>query len=243
MRKKLRRIYQQCKRIIKENRYIFSKKLYLSFGENCLTDNILDRHNIKSFTTVYSHGRSNIEYILQIEKDNYVNFINPQFIKYEELDSKLVPRLKIYDKITNSYNKLHTNGFEFTHHDIIKDESIRDKFTKRIDRLNKYKGKKDIIIFYHHRLDALTDIDRLLGHLSELGQLYSKGEHNAQIILFYQNIVENPIERKLEYKIFQNTHIFVFNTLNIWGGDDQELFWARCDEDLIGEMIKKVKRL
>lgn len=109
--------------------------------------------------------------------------------------------------------------------------------------MNKYKGKKDIIIFYHHRLDALTDIDRLLGHLSELGQLYSKGEHNAQIILFYQNIVENPIERKLEYKIFQNIHIFVFNSLNIWGGDDQELFWARCDEDLIGEMIKKVKRL
>ncbi|MBB4035822.1 hypothetical protein GGR21_001717 [Dysgonomonas hofstadii] len=228
----------------KKYRYIFSKKLYLSFGENCLTDNILDRYNIKSFTTVYSHGRSNIEYIIQIEKDNYKDFLNTEFIKYEELnDKQQVPRLKKYDKITNSYYSLHTNGFEFTHHDVIGNEYLRIKFKERIDRLKRCKGSKEIIIFYHHRYNESTNMNKLLEDLSELGQLYSKGKNKAQVVLFCQKKIGRTTERKLEYKIEQNIHIFMFNTLNIWAGDDPEILWAKCDNDLIEEMIAKVKEL
>lgn len=48
--------------------------IYLSFGENCLTDRLLERHGLKSFATPFSWGLSNVEYILQIEKDKYKDF-------------------------------------------------------------------------------------------------------------------------------------------------------------------------
>lgn len=42
--------------------------IWLSLGENCLSDNILSRHSLKSFSTPFSHARSNIDYALELEK-------------------------------------------------------------------------------------------------------------------------------------------------------------------------------
>lgn len=41
----------------------------LSFGENCFAERMLERHEQKSFATPYSWGRSNIEYVLHLERD------------------------------------------------------------------------------------------------------------------------------------------------------------------------------
>ena len=61
--KKIRRVIIRNFRNIKKVQKLKKDKLYLSFGENCLTDNILSRYNIKSYSTPYSSARSNIEYI------------------------------------------------------------------------------------------------------------------------------------------------------------------------------------
>ena len=45
------------------------------------------------------------------------------------------------------------------------------------------------------------------------------------------------------YKIKNGMHYFEFHTLNEWKGDNQEIFWARCDEDLIIKMIHQIKKL
>jgi len=244
MKKRLKHIYNLIDKTLRNKRYLFSDKLYLSFGENCLTDNILARNNLKSFATIYSHSRSNIEYILQMEKDNYRDLFNLNYIKYEELNGKLIPRLKTYNKIENSYNTLHINGFEFTHHDVIKHEALRDKLKQRVERLNKYNGQKKIIIIYHHRVNSLTDINKLLGDLSELKSIYSRNKKkSAEVIFFTQKIISNESERKLEYKINNEIHMFIFNTLNIWEGDVDDILWARCDDDLIKQMIEKVKKI
>ena len=73
-----------------------SHKVYLSFGENCLPDHILNRYALKSFTTPFSHGRSNVEYILNLERDDYTDFLNLDYLSYEYLNEDRVQRLKKY---------------------------------------------------------------------------------------------------------------------------------------------------
>ena len=232
-----------CHKITRRIKIFLTKKIYVSFGENCLTDNILERHGLKLLTTPFSHGRSNIEYILHLEKDNYTDFLNLDYLNYEEVSGKMVPRLKKYNSIQNEYNSLHKNGFEFTHHDVISDEKIRSKMKERVYNLKKLIGKKKFIIFYHHRINATTDKDLLLGHLCEISKIYSTKEIKSEIICFTQKIISDFEERSVSYSKMNGIHFFVFNTINEWGGDDQEIFWAKCDEDLIKEMIFFAKRI
>ncbi len=59
--------------------------VFLSFGENCLADNVLSRHDLKSFTTPYSHGRSCIEHILQLEYDRYKHLLCLEHLSYRDV--------------------------------------------------------------------------------------------------------------------------------------------------------------
>jgi hypothetical protein len=221
----------------------FSKTLFVSFGENCLTDNILERHKLKLITTPFSHGRSNIEYIIQMELDNYKNFLNLDFIQYETLNDKKVPRLKVYDNIHNDYNELHKNGFEFTHHDVIASDAMRLKFKHRVDELQKLKKTKRIIIVYHHRSNPKTDRERLFDDLLKIKGIYTYTQNHPEIVCFTQRIINDLNNRKMVYEIKNGIHFFEFHTLNEWAGDDQDIFWARCDEDLIKNMISQIKLL
>ena len=63
--------------------WLKTENVCVSFGENCLTDDILKRHNLKSYSTPYSSSRSNIEYILQIEEDCFSDFLNPEYIEFQ----------------------------------------------------------------------------------------------------------------------------------------------------------------
>lgn len=153
----------------------------------------MKRHGLKSFTTPYSHGRSNIEYILQIEKDRFKHFLNPKCLRYEESCGHRVPRLKIYNEIHNTYDKLHMNGFEFTHHDVIGNPEHRDALKRRAERMLKIRGCR-LFIFYHHRHCVSTNFDKLLNDLNALRSLYLKRCNAVDIILFCQSIVKDPAE-------------------------------------------------
>lgn len=118
--------------------------MFLSFGENCLTDNILERYHIKSFSTPFSSGRSNVEYILQIEKDRYKDFVNPQYLEYACVDGHRVVRLNRYSQLDNTYNRLHMMGFAFTHHDVLGETATREKLKLRASRMMKLKTEKSI---------------------------------------------------------------------------------------------------
>ena len=60
-----------------------SKNVVFSIGENCLTDDLLSRNNLKSFSSPWSTGRSNIEYILAFEREQFLDLLNPKYLKYE----------------------------------------------------------------------------------------------------------------------------------------------------------------
>ncbi len=238
--KRFRTILFKTKRKVK---LALSKKLYVSFGENCLTDNILERHGLKLLTTPFSHARSNVEYILNLEADDYKDFLNLDHIAYEKLNKSNVPRLKKYNVVHNEYNRLHLNGFEFTHHDVIKDEKARSKIENRVHTLRSFIGRKKFMIFYHHRLSPNTNMDALLQDLTTLKEGYSTSRIRSEAICFTQRIIQSKEDRKLSYSKRDGVHFFLFDTLSIWEGDDDNLLWARCDEDLITEMVDIVKKI
>ena len=220
-----------------------TNRIYLSFGENCLTDNILTRYGLKSFTTPFSYCRSNIEYVLDFERNNYENFISGEFLKYGDLKEKPVARLNTNIILENNYHHLHLHGIEFTNHDVIKNQKYWQKVKNRANNLKSFLGKAQYVLLYHHRVCEDSDLDLLLVHLSELKKFYSTKEYVCPIVLFKQILI--PIEKKkwLSYKIANDIHIFDFHTHYSWTGHDQRKYWAFIDDSLISKMLKIVKTL
>lgn len=230
-------------KLARELRIRLQEKLYLSFGENCLPDNILDRHGLKSFATPFSHGQSNVEYILNLERDKYKYFMDPGSMQYRTLGNKEVPVLMKYREINNDYFRFQKDGVEFTHHDVIKNAGLRTSMTRRVERLHRYIGRKRYIILYHHRLCEGTDQAMLVRHLGELKEIYAGGKGRAEVVCFTQRLVDNASDRKLAYELRDGIHLFTFHTLQMWHGGDDEVFWARRDEDLVGRMAHFLKDL
>jgi hypothetical protein len=177
-----------------------TNRIYLSFGENCLTDNILSRYGLKSFTTPFSHCRSNIEYILELERNNYENFVSGEFLKYGDLNGKPVPRLKTDLILKNNYHHLHKTGIEFPSQDVIKNHKYWQKVVKRAIKLKAFLGKRKYILLYHHRVCEDNNLELLLMHLSELKKYYSTEEYECQVVLFKQIIVSKESEKNLIYQ-------------------------------------------
>jgi len=220
-----------------------TNRIYLSFGENCLTDNILSRYGLKSFTTPFSHCRSNIEYILDLEKNNYKNFISGEFLKYGELKEKPVPRFNTNIILENNYHHLHLNGIEFTNHDVIKNQNYWKKVINRANNLKSFLGKAQYVLLYHHRVCGDSDLELLLKHLSELKKFYSTNEYVCKVVLFKQIIIPMESRKKLSYQMKSDIHIFDFYTHYPWSGRDQRKYWAFIDDSLISKMLKLVKTM
>ena len=56
--------------------------------------------------------------------------------------------------------------------------------------------------------------------------------------MFTQIIVDSSKERHVEHLMNDGIHVYKFYVLNEWAGNNQDVFWARCDDDLIATMIK-----
>ena len=212
-----------------------------SLGENCMTDDLLNRNDIKSFSSPYSSGRSNIEYILYFEKEKFKDFLNSDYLKYEMYNDKKVVRNKKIKKLNNKYNISVTNGFEFTHHDVINNIKDNKNMKKRCYRLLNLKNKK-IYMLYHHRLCNDTNQDLLINHLQELSKIYKERNNIVNIYIFTQIIVSKASERRVEkYKLKNGIYKYYFYTLKEWKGNNYNVFYGICDDDLLNEMINDIK--
>lgn len=216
------------------------KNVVFSIGENCLADEILSRNNLKSFSSPYSSGRSNIEYVLMIEKEDFIDFLNKAYLEYEYFNDKRVVRNKKYVCVENQYNTSVTNGFEFTHHDVFK-KRINNTIKRRYKRLLKLKNK-NVIMLYHHRFCNDTNIDLLTSAVNQLSEIYKKRGNQVSAFVFTQDIVAQKDERRVEKQILNGVNFYRIFCLQEWAGDDENVFWAKCDDDLIAEMISDIKK-
>ena len=126
---------------------ILTRRFFDFNRENCLPDDILRRHKRKSFSSVFSSGRSNIEYAIQMERDGYKNLLKRDFLRYFPDGDNSVLRSIFYKDCEGQYSERHMIGFEFTHHDPLKIKEDGRAFKRRISRQLKYRGKKILFSF------------------------------------------------------------------------------------------------
>lgn len=220
-----------------------SEVLWISLGENCLSDDILRRHNRKSFSSVFSSGRSNIEYIIQMERDNYRNLLKHEFLQHFPDGEQTVVRSTFYKNCAGRYSERHMLGFEFSHHDPLRVKEDNRAFKRRVKRQLTYRGNKNFVFLYHHRVTGHSDLPLLRVHLHELLSLYNVKGCDCKVVLFYQNLVAEHLPRRVDC-ISQEGGLleFVCHTHELWGGDDLETFWARKDDALFAEMFDVVDK-
>lgn len=215
---------QLCKSAIYNDKKCLEKteSVYISIGENCLADDILKRFNLKSFSSPYASSRSNIEYILQFERLQFKSFLNPTFLVPSEMYGKPVVRNNKYVETENHYNSSLINGFEFTHHNVLQPEH-NETFRRRCNRML-FLRKKKIHMLYHHRYCKSTDLSLLTLHLSELKDIYSNRDNQVYIYCFFQSLVKNEAERRIEKQIINGIYVYQLYTMNIWGGGTERYF-------------------
>lgn len=216
------------------------RNVVFSIGENCLTDDLLSRNNLKSFSSPYSTGRSNIEYILAFEREEFRDLLNPQYLRYEnDGEVKVVRNIK-YVSVQNKYNLSVANGVEFTHHDVLGNDRVRSVIMNRCNRLKTLKNKHVVMVYHHRRCDQ-TDLNALTKNLSELAEIYKERGNSVHIFLFTQILVSDQADRRVEKSTINGISVFLFYTGKEWMGGDKEIFFARCDDDLLKEMIEAIR--
>lgn len=215
------------------------RSVYISFGENCLTDNILKRNGLKSFSTPYGNCRSNVEYILQMERDGFADLLNPEYLQSVTNGASKAIRSTKYQTLRNFYEPFHMCGYEFTHYDVIDNPTHRETVQRRCDRLLNLGKDEELFlnIVYFHRPFANTDMYLLIDHLNELKKIYEARCKHVRVIMFQQIIVNDDSLRRLEHHVINGVHVYSFFVRNKWGGTDPNVLWARYDDDLIEQMI------
>ena len=220
----------------------YSKTCFFSIGENCLTQNILQRHHPKTYATPYSHGRSNLGYALKLEKENYSNLLKAEYLYYDKIGELQVVRNKHYSTSDDIYSKAHQKGFEFTHHDVISNESHKTSYERKVLRMQNFNKREKLKFIYHYRFSENNDLNLIILKAEEFLSYYRKREIRCEFIFFTQNIINEQKERTVE-KIhdLNNVKGYIFKTLEVWGGTDDDIFWAKKDDDLIKSMLRQIK--
>ena len=60
--------------------------------------------------------------------------------------------------------------------------------------------------------------------------------------MFSQVIVSEEIQRKAEHMVSRGINVYRFHTLHEWAGKEDDIFWARCDDDLLKIMIADIRQ-
>ena len=215
--------------------------LYLSLGENCLSDFILERHSLKNFNTPYSATRSNIDYAITLEREGYSRLLDRNALEHGWAGpTKVVRNVKMLCEPL--YSTLHSQGFEFTHHNVIDNETDRESFRRKIARINLLRGRRQVCFLYHYRINPNSDVLAIVEKANAFADLYSRGERNCHVIVFTQAIVDHPDKRDVvEVAALDTVSAYVLNTLEAWCGDNPDVFWARQDDDLLRRMFQLAK--
>lgn len=172
----------------------------------------------------------------KMKKNRYANLLEENILTYEIRYKKKTAVNKKFDEPLNIYEKGVSNGFEFTHHDVISDKEARNSFIRKINRLLDIKESK-IVFLYHYRHSKNNSIYKIIPKFKEFLDYYP----NANLCVMHQTLCADNSERHIELRQCKKITLFEFYTLNIWAGENPEIFWARCDEDLIRMMIYCIK--
>lgn len=217
---------------------------WLSLGENCLPDDVLKRHGLKSSSSPFSSTRSNVDYVIEANRTDFAGFLDKRNLVRDDAFGSPVIRSTLYPCDTGLFERSVSLGFEFTHHDVIENLKHRESFERKIARWRTLRASAEPVVFlYHHRR---TSTNRLAPVVSKLQQFADDFDRDAagrsRIILFYQEIVSDPAQRDVDLRVeSKNVSAARLRTEFVWGGKDPHIFWARNDDDLFASLIRQMQ--
>lgn len=125
--------------------------LILSIGENCMPGMVIKRFGVNNtWNTPYTSARSNIFYGLMWEKEYYQDLLDINYI-CKKLDSpfpKLYRNIKYVDvREKDRFDNSVSYGFEFTHHNIVDNDSQFQSYLRKIERMKQLRNSNEDILF------------------------------------------------------------------------------------------------
>lgn len=218
---------------------VLDGQIFISIGENCLPQGIIDRKKLTSIVSPFSWARSNIQYATQILEGNFHDLISDSRIVYDERYGRNYVVNPSYQCDSTLFERSVSSGFEFTHHDIIAHLDHKESYRRKIDRfLEGATGNAPINLLYHHRFHGRMNIERVVSDVQNFVDIYRRrGANVQQAIIMTQKIVGDRAERRIEVSNDGGVSLAVFHTTKSWGGNDPDVLWAKVDDDLIDEML------
>lgn len=213
---------------------------FYSIGENCLSHDVIKRHNLKYVVTPFSHARSNIDYVKQLVDSRFSELISPSALRYEDRYGKRVVVNTLYGCENSLYDKSISNFFEFTHHDVISDMQARDSYARKAERfLSSFVGSGSACYLYHYRGHRRKDVQRVAQKLNEFRASCMKlGSRSISVAMFTQELVEERESRSVKLELISGVPVATLFTTHFWGGPDEDIFWGRNDDDLFGSALE-----
>jgi hypothetical protein len=216
--------------------------LWLSLGEFCLSDNILSRHGLKSFSTPFSHCLTTIDYALQADREDFAHLLDASRIISAPRGNTTVWRNIGYTCEPELYEASLRHGFEFTHHDVMGNPKHRASFERKVQRwINARESGSEVTFLYHHRWTKAPTIEPVKRKLKEFASQFARSGSRCNIILSEQQISPGVDSVMALYRDEPHFWHAIFTTPRGWGGTDPNDLWARYDDGLIGDMLARVK--
>jgi hypothetical protein len=199
--------------------------LWLSLGENCLSQYIIDNNNLNTKYTPFSWTGTTIEMINKAEEDDYKNFFNFNYFSWEPDPDPEVPDLpQFYAPVNTFYSdnggrfsKRYSQGFRFAHHkEITFNKEEEEKIEKRLYRLKNIENQTIVFVYnYTNLLNNHHDPLKIRKMLQSFKQKYEAKNNKVFFLYFYQN----PDNSKNTYKLVSDDNgIFEFEfTCELWG--------------------------
>ena len=194
----------------------------ISLGENCLMDAVLSKYGIKQESYTFGSVRTNIEYDLEIIKDNFENLLKSDLlVKKTVYGTQKVVKNKKYSKVQNDiYNSSVIDSFEFTHHDVLDNNKDIESYNRKIERTKIALKSNDIIFWYHYRYSTNNNLEILIKQFEDLIKYLSKknDKKKYQICIFTQIVSDDIHFINEQYN--NNINIVKCYDKRIWCGNN-----------------------
>lgn len=218
------------------------KTLWLSLGQNCLSQEIINTLNLDTEYTIFSWSKSTVDQILSMEKNDYEEALKISSYIFDEAKYADGHRMPFNPNIVNQNNDVYTSDnfyFETTHLNIIESQEDYEKLIRRHERLRDYLNNKEIqiIFLYHYSTRKPGGPEHVRSNLKRLLDTYY---HNAKVVMFSSYMDDSrgidlvySDDNLLEFQI--RTNLAVTSAVRSWA--------MESDRDLHQEMIDATLRL
>lgn len=204
---------------------------WVSLGENCLTQEIINDLGVNCVVSPYSWALSTIDHILNLQEKELI--VEDYFQALEPIYNEKYSVHKTSKNSNNSFFIETNKNLVFRHHDFISNSQDYEKIQRRMDRY-KSLNNEDVVFLYYYRVSEIPNYQYVR---SRLEFFISKYYPKAKALMFYPT---NSDERSITL-VQDKNNVFEFEvkTLIPYEGDF-DLWKAKPDRDLHKEMLDYV---